>query len=86
MKRLAAASRVPTPTRAELVRFDRKRKNNKTSNQKCKNLHDPDVKITKRKDGRTRLAHNAKEAVDRETGVVVAVTVQRADLGDPTTM
>ena len=51
VKGLAAASGVPTPTREELVRFDRKRKK-KTSNREWMNPHDPDAKITKLKDGR----------------------------------
>ena len=34
---------------------------------------DPDAKITKMKDGRTRLAHKAEHAVDLETGAVVGV-------------
>jgi hypothetical protein len=38
------------------------------------------------KDGRTHLAHKAEHAVDLDTGAVVAVTVQDADEGDPTTM
>ena len=38
------------------------------------------------KDGRTRLAHKAEEAVDLETGAVVAVTVPGAEAGDTQTM
>ena len=47
---------------------------------------DPDAKITKMKDGRTRLAHKAEHAVDLETGAVVGVSVQDADAGDTQTM
>ena len=81
---LAEASGVPTPTREELVRFDRKRKK-KTSNKEWVNPHDPDAKITKLKDGRTRLGHKVEEAVDLETGAVVAVTAPE-ELGDTQTM
>ena len=84
MKGLAEASGVPTPTRKELVRFDRKRKK-KTSNREWVNPHDPEAKITKLKDGRTRLGHKAKEAVDLQTGAVVAVTAPE-ELGDTQTM
>ncbi len=45
------------------------------------NPHDPEAKITKLKDGRTRLGHNVEEAVDLETGTVVAVTAPE-ELGD----
>jgi hypothetical protein len=34
---------------------------------------------------RTRLAHKAEHAVDLETGAMVAVTLQGADHGIPTT-
>ena len=50
------------------------------------NPHDRDARITKMKDGRTHLAHKAEHAVDMETGAVVAVTLQEADLGDTTTV
>ena len=46
---------------------------------------DPDAKITKMKNGRTHLAHKAEHAVDLETGAVIAVTVQDADVGDTAT-
>lgn len=83
--RLATASGIPTPTRAELARLDRKRPR-KGSNDDWTHPKDPDAKITKMKDGRTRLAHKAEHAVDLETGAVVGLTVQGADSGDTTTM
>jgi transposase len=67
-----------------LARLDRDRKN-KGSNDDWTHPQDPDAKITKMKDGRTHLAHKAEQAVDLETGAVVAVTVQGADQGDTTT-
>ena len=85
LTRLAEASGIATPTRAELARFDRKRKK-KGSNEDWTPPHDPDAKITKMKDGRTHLAHTAEHAVDLETGAIVGVTVQDADAGDTTTM
>ncbi len=85
LTRLAEASGLTTPTRAELARFDRKRKK-KGSNDDWTHPQDPDAKITKMKDGRTHLAHTAEHAVDLETGAVVGVTVQDADDGDTTTM
>ena len=38
------------------------------------------------KDGRTHLAHKAEHAVDLETGALLAVTIQGADLGDTATL
>ena len=82
---LAKASGIETPTREGLARLDRKRKK-KTSNNDWTNPHDPDAKVTKMKDGRTHLAHKAEHAVDMETGAIVAVTLQGADVGDTTTI
>ena len=84
LTQLAQASGIETPTREDLARIDRKRKN-KGSNDDWTHPHDPDAKITKMNDGRTHLAHKAEHAVDLETGAVVGVTVQDADQGDTTT-
>jgi transposase len=85
LTRLAAASGVKTPTRAVLARLDRRRKK-RTSNKDWENPSDPDAKITKMKDGRTHLAHKAEHAVDLDTGALLAVTVQGADVGDTTSL
>lgn len=85
LTRLAEASGLATPTRAELARFDRTRKK-KGSHDDWTHPQDPDAKIPKMKDGRTHLAHTAEHAVDLETGAIVGVTVQDADTGDTTTM
>lgn len=85
LTRLAQVSGIETPSREDLARIDKKRKN-KGSNDDWQNPHDPDAKITKMKDGRTHLAHRAEHAVDLETGAVVAVTAQPADRGDTTSM
>ena len=82
---LAKASGIETPTREDLVKLDRKRKN-KASNDDWENPNDTDAKIAKMKDGSTHLAHKAEHAVDMESGAVLAVTLQAADLGDTTTM
>jgi len=84
LKGLARQSGLETPTREDLARVDRKRKK-KGSNKEWVNPHDPDARIAKMKDGCTHLAHKAEHAVDMETGAVVAVTLQGADLGDTTT-
>lgn len=85
LTQLAEASGLATPTRAELARFDRKRKK-KGSNDDWTHPQDPDAKVTKMKEGRTHLAHKAEHAVDLETGAIVGVTVQDADDGDTTTL
>jgi transposase len=85
LTQLAQASGIQTPTREDLAKLDRKRKN-KASNDDWTNPHDPDAKITKMKDGRTHLAHKAEHAVDLDTGAIVAVTLTGADQGDTTTL
>ena len=85
LTRLAQASGIETPTRADLARLDRTRPK-KGRNKDWRHPHDPDARITKMKDGRTHLAHKAEHAVDLETGAIVGVTVQGADQGDTTTI
>jgi transposase len=85
LKGLARESGIATPTREDLARFDRTRKN-KASNKDWVNRHDRDARITKMKDDRTHLAHKAEHAVDLKTGAVLAVTLQEADQGDTTTV
>jgi len=82
---LAKASGIETPTREDLARLDRKRKK-RTSNKEWKSPTDQDARVAKMKDGSTHLAHKAEHAVDLDSGAVVAVTLQGADLGDTTTI
>jgi transposase len=85
LKGLAKESGIATPTREDLARLDRTRKN-KASNKDWVNPHDRDARITKMKDDRTHLAHKAEHAVDLKTGAVLAVTLQEADQGDTRTV
>ena len=85
LRGLAKASGIETPTREDMVRLDRKRKK-RTSNQEWKSPIDEDARVAKMKDGSTHLAHKAEHAVDMDSGAVVAVTLQAADLGDTTTV
>jgi transposase len=85
LKGVAQESGIETPTREDLARLDRTRKN-KASHKDWVNPQDRDARITKRKDDRTHLAHKAEHAVDLKTGAVLAVTLQEADQGDTTTV
>jgi len=85
LTRLAKANGIETPTREDLAKIDKTRKN-KASNKDWTNPHDPDAKVTQMKDGQTHLAHKAEHAVDLQTGAIVAVTLQGADQGDTTTL
>jgi transposase len=82
---LARESGIETPTREDLARLDRKREK-RTSNKEWMSPTDGDARIAKMKDGSTHLAHKAEHAVDMESGAVVAITLQAADLGDTTTV
>jgi len=81
LTQLAKASGIETPTREDLAKVDKKRKN-KASNKDWESPSDPDARITKMKDGRTHLAHKAEHAVDMDSHAIVAVTLHPADRGD----
>lgn len=85
LKGLAEKSGIETPTREDLAKLDKSRKN-KASNDDWESPSDPDAKITKMKDGRTHLAHKAEHAVDMDTGAILAVTLQPADRGDTSSL
>lgn len=85
LTRLAKESGIETPTREDLIKLDKTRKN-KASNDDWQNPHEPDAKITKMKDGRTHLAHKSEHAVDMDSGAILAVTLQPADRGDTTSI
>jgi transposase len=82
---LAKASGIPTPTREDLARIDRKRQK-KGSNKEWVNPQDPDAQISKMKDGSTHLAHKQEHAVDMDSGAVVAVTLHGGVEGDTSTI
>jgi len=92
---LAKESGIETPTREDLAKLDRKRKN-KASNDDWRSLGDPDAKITKMKDvprhaapATTHLARKAEHAVDlgeNGNGAILAVNVCDAAVGDTGTL
>src|SRR5918994_5377057 len=86
LERLARASGIATPTAEDLVRLDRKRKGKRLSNRDWASPTDPEARIAKLKDGRTRLAYKPEHAVDLDTGAIVAAEVHAADRGDAATL
>ena len=82
LRKLAKESGIEAPTDEELRRFDRKRKGKKTSNDEWESPTDPDARIVRLKDGRTRLGYKAEHVVDMESGAVLAVDVMEATIGD----
>ena len=85
LKRLARAEGIDTQDAAALRRMDRKRKK-RMSNEIWENPNDPDSEITRLKDGRTALAFKAENAVDMETGAIVAVTTHGGAAADTATV
>src|SRR5450631_2983766 len=85
LKRVATAEGVETTDAASLRRMDRKRKK-KTSNEDWASPSDAEAEITKLKDGRTALAYKAENAVDMETGAIVAVTTHSGAAADTATV
>jgi transposase len=88
LQRLARESGIETPTREDLAKLDKARKN-KAGNDDWQSPHDPEARITKMKDGTTHLAHKAEHAVDLGKaghGAVLAVSVCDAAAGDTATL
>ena len=86
LRRLAKEAGLEA-TDDELRRADRKRKK-KASNDDWVNPHDPDAEVTKMKDGSTHFAYKAEQAVDLDTGAIVAITTHggaAAELGSQKT-
>ena len=82
---MAKASGIETPSRADLAKLDKKRPK-KVSNDDWEHPHDPDAKVTKMKDRRTHLAHNAEHTVDLGTQAIVAVSLADANEGDTSSL
>src|SRR5205085_931360 len=85
LQRLAAAEGVEAADAATLRRMDRKRRK-KTSNEDWQSPSDAEAEIAKLKDGRTALAYKAEDAVDMETGAIVAVTTHGGAAADTATV
>jgi len=85
LQRLAEAEGVEAAGAAALRRMDRKRRK-KTSNEDWSSPADAEAEITKLKDGRTALAYKAENAVDMETGAIIAVTTHGGAQADTATV
>jgi hypothetical protein len=85
LKKLAQEAGIEEPTAEDCRRLDRKRKK-RTSNKEWESKTDPDAKITRLKDGRTRLGYKAEHVVDLETGAIIAAPVHPADQADTATI
>lgn len=84
--RLAKEAGIDNPTAEDARRLDRARKGKKTSNREWRSKTDPEARIARMKDGRTRLAYKPEHVVDLETGAIVGVVVHSADRMDTATI
>ncbi len=85
VERLAAHDAGREVNAEEVRAFDRKRKK-RTSNREWRSATDPDARITRIKDGRTRLAYKAEHVVDLETGALLGARIVPADAADTLTL
>jgi transposase len=83
---LARTSGIATPTTDQLRQFDRTRKGKRVSNADWVSPTDPEARITRLKDGRTRLAYKPEHAIDLDTGAILAAEVHPGDAGDTQTL
>ena len=84
LKRLAEAAEQETDA-AGLRRMDRKRAKT-MSNREWVSPADPEAEITRLKDGRTALAYKAEQAVDMESGAILAITTHAGAAADTETL
>ena len=84
--RLAEEAGEQIATVGERIEYDRGRPGKSLSNKDWESKTDPDAKVAKRKDGGTDMAHKAEHVVDLESGALLGVTVQGAELGDTQTL
>jgi transposase len=85
LRRLATEAGLEGTDDDVVRRMDRKRKK-KTPNEEWVNPHDRDAEVTKMKNGETHLAYKAEQAVDLDTGAIVAITTQGGAAGDTTSV
>ena len=81
LRKLAAEAGIDASDDAAVRRMDRKREK-KTPNAEWVNPHDPDAEVMKMKNGSTHLAYKAEQAVDLDTGAIVAITTHGGAVGD----
>jgi len=86
LRRLALGEGIEEPNDEDLRRMDRKRKGKKTSNKEWESKTDPEARVARMKDGRTRLAYKAEHVMDMETGAILGADVYPADSADSATL
>jgi hypothetical protein len=82
IKKLAQESGVNPDDKAAVARFDRTRKDRKTSNEEWYNPNDPDAKIGKTKNGATDMVYKCEHIVDLDTGAIIDADILLGNRAD----
>ena len=85
-KKLAKKAGLDDPTDDELRQFDRTRPEKKVSNDDWQSPSDPGSRITRMKNGTTRMAYKAEHAVDLDSDLIVSATVHPGTAADTATV
>jgi transposase len=85
-KKLAKKAGLDDPNDAQLRQFDRKRPGKNVSNDDWESPSDPDARITRMKNGTTRLAYKAEHAVDLDSDLIVSATIHGGTAADTATV
>ncbi len=89
VRRLAAEDGVEIQSKADLIRYDKdrnKRGKKKVSNDEWESPIDPDARIARMKDGRTRLAYKAEHVIDLKTEAIIEAEIYHANVADTATL
>lgn len=86
IRRLAEEEGVEDPSDDDARRMDRRRESKKVSNEDWASKSDPEARITKMKNGTTRLAYKAEHVIDLESEVILAATIHPGTRSDGETL
>jgi transposase len=82
VRKLAAETGIDPDDTKAVRRFDKKRKDRKTSNQDWHNPHDPEAKVGRTKDGACDMVYKPEHVTDLQTGAILQAEVRLGDAGD----
>ena len=82
VKRLAAEAGLDPADIKAVRRFDKARKDRKTSNEDWVNPHDPEAKVGRTKDGACDMIYKPEHITDLESGAIVRAEVRPGDAAD----
>ena len=85
VRRLAAEEGVEIEDDEDLRRYDKTRKNKRTSNKDWVSKTDPDSRVMRMKDKRTHLTYKAEHVADLETELVLAAEIYDGTRSDAST-